>query len=106
LGPLGGVVGGFMQAFGMQEGGITNMPMMNMRPDLAVANENPNVPEAVMPLDAEKLAGLFQVNVQSADPGTTVNIMLKGLKGMQGQALADALTRDVIVPALSRDNRR
>jgi hypothetical protein len=107
FGPLGGIVGGFMRAFGMQHGGVVSgMPMMNMRPDLAVANENPNVPEAVMPLDAEKLAGLFQVNVHSADPGTTVDIVLKGLKGVKGQALADSLTRDIIAPALSRDSRR
>jgi len=59
-----------------------------------------------MPLDAEKLAGLFQVNVHSADPGTTVDIVLKGLKGVKGQALADSLTRDIIAPALSRDSRR
>jgi hypothetical protein len=105
--PGGGFLGGFMRVFGMQHGGmVTGMPVMNMRPDLAVANENPNVPEAVMPLDAEKLQGLFQVNVNSADPSATVNIVLKGLKGIAGQSLADSLTRDVIKPALSRDSRR
>lgn len=107
LGPLGGIVGGFMQAFGMQHGGVVSgMPMVNMRPELAIANENPNIPEAVMPLDAEKLAGLFQVNVQSADPGTTVDIVLKGLKGVKGQALSDSLARDVILPALYREGHR
>jgi hypothetical protein len=97
--PFGGFLGGFMRVFGFQHGGMTNMPMMNMRPDLAVANENPSTPELVVPL--EKFKDLIQVNVQGA---ATADILFDASK--LPDDVKDKFVRDTIKPALSRDTRR
>lgn len=100
FGPIGTGIGGFMRVFGFQQGGmIQGMPMMNMRPNLAVANENPSTPELIVPI--EKFKDLIQVNVKGA---ATADIFLDASK--LPDDIKDKFTRDFTKPSLSRDNRR
>jgi hypothetical protein len=100
LGPVGGFIGGAMRVFGMQHGGmVRGMPMINMRPNLTIANENPQTPEMIVPI--EKFKDLIQVNVRGA---ATADIFLDASK--LPQDVKDKFTRDVTSPSLVRDNRR
>jgi hypothetical protein len=105
----GQFLGGLMQVFGFQEGGVVprNMPLLNM----AVMNENPRRPEtafrtpkgdtAVIPWD--KLPQMVKVEtyVTNANPDTQVRTLIKA-----NPDAMDELWRHGVYPAMRRDGFR
>jgi len=108
LGPMGGIVGGFMQAFGFQHGGaVAGMPIVDVGRKVAVANENPSNPEII--LGADNLKDLVTVNVNTADPNTTADFIIKSFE-KAGQSAHDRFYRGIGTggqrAAIQRDGSR
>jgi len=108
LGPMGGIVGGFMQAFGFQHGGaVSGMPIIDVGRNVAVANENPSKPELI--LGSDNLKDLVTVNVISADPATTADFIIKSFESA-GQSAHDRFYRGIGTggqrAAIQRDGSR
>mgnify|MGYP003681893322 CR=1 FL=1 len=100
-GPIGGAFGSALgSAIFAQEGAyVKGLPIVNMKPQMVMANEPGAPPEVILPID--KLGKLIDVHIITTDPSPQVKILTKA-----SQASWDHAYRERIKPAIIRDNQR
>jgi len=78
-GPAASAVSGFIgEILPFQKGGlVSGLPIINMQPNVVIANEPGAPPEVIAPID--KLKDLINVNIYTADPNTTWDIMIDSI---------------------------
>lgn len=77
--PIAAPISGFIsEILPFQKGGlVSGLPIINLQPNVVIANEPGTPPEIIAPID--KLKDLINVNIYTADPNTTWDLMIDSI---------------------------